>query len=152
MFKVMSLFLNVQEVMDLFLIVLFSIFQEPQELATCVKMVIIGKLINVKTIFVRLTLVTHAKQDGLNLQEVVTVHNVTVLMVILPADQIASLGMSLLPIVQALNLLFQIVLYSIFQVQQEHVKLAKMGSDWKIINVKIIIVTQPIAVLVKLVM
>ena len=79
MFRVMSLWLNVQAVMALFLIVLFFIFQEQPELAVHVMMVIDGKITNVKATIVKRVTVINVKQVMSNLWEAMFAQHVTVL-------------------------------------------------------------------------
>ena len=79
MFRVMSLWLNVQAATVLFLIVQFSIFQEQPEFAVPVMMVIDGKITNVKATIVKRVTVINVKQVMSNLWEAMFAQHVTVL-------------------------------------------------------------------------
>ena len=86
MFRVMSLWLNVQAATVLFLIVQFSIFQEQPELAVPVMMVIDGKITNVKATIVKRVTVINVKQVMSNLWEAMFAQHVTVLTDMLLVD------------------------------------------------------------------
>jgi len=85
-FRVMSLWLNVQAATVLFLIVQFSIFQEQPELAVPVMMVIDGKITNVKATIVKRVTVINVKQVMSNLWEAMFAQHVTVLTDMLLVD------------------------------------------------------------------